>query len=247
MEFQIDNIYNQDCLSGMKQMPDNSVDIVITSPPYNYNLRIMKGKYTIRSVKDHNKYGEIFKDGMPMDEYFNWQKECITEMMRISKGLVFYNIQLLTGNKVALFRLFGEFAKQIKEVIIWDKIHAEPAKCEGILNSQYEFIIVFDKKQAIARQFSVFNSDKGTVSNVFQIGKNRGKESKKHKAVFPIELPSKILTLFSKVGDTVLDPFIGIGTTAVAAIQNNRHFIGFELIKEFYDAAIERIKKETVK
>ena len=79
-----------------------------------------------------------------MQEYFEWQKKCITEMIRVSSDYVFYNIQMLTGNKVALFKLFGYFAENIKEVLIWDKMYAEPAISSGVLNSQFEYIIIFE-------------------------------------------------------------------------------------------------------
>ena len=144
-------------------MPDNSVDAVITSPPYNYNLRIQNGKYTRRSLNDKTKYNKTYDDAMSMDEYFKWQRDCIAEMLRVSRGLVFYNIQMINGNKLALFRLFGEFYEYIKEVIIWDKNNAEPAIHDGVLNSRYEYIIVLDKTNAISRQFNVFNAAREMV------------------------------------------------------------------------------------
>ena len=100
---------------------------------------------------------------MSMDEYFKWQRDCIAEMLRVSRGLVFYNIQMINGNKLALFRLFGEFYEYIKEVIIWDKNNAEPAIHDGVLNSRYEYIIVLDKTNAISRQFNVFNAAREMV------------------------------------------------------------------------------------
>ena len=239
-----DKIYNCDCLEGMKHIPNASIDLVVTSPPYNYNLRIHYGEYGGRSVNDHNKYGKMFSDDLPMEEYFKWQCQCIDEMLRVSKGLVFYNIQMITGNKVALCKILGHYATKVKEVIIWDKKNAEPAIHEGVLNSQYEYIIVFDKADAIARQFKTFNAEKGTVTNIWQIGKNTERNIENHGAMFPLTLPRKIIHLFTNEGDTVLDPFMGSGTTAVACIKEKRHFIGFELNKDYYDKACRRIDAE---
>ena len=239
-----DKIYNCDCLEGMKHIPNASIDLVVTSPPYNYNLRIHYGEYGGRSVNDHNKYGKMFSDDLPMEEYFKWQCQCIDEMLRVSKGLVFYNIQMITGNKVALCKILGHYATKVKEVIIWDKKNAEPAIHEGVLNSQYEYIIVFDKADAIARQFKTFNAEKGTVTNIWQIGKNTERNIENHGAMFPLTLPRKIIHLFTNEGDTVLDPFMGSGTTAVACIKEKRHFIGFELNKDYYDKACRRISAE---
>ena len=239
-----DKIYNCDCLEGMKHIPNDAVAMVITSPPYNFNLRIHYGEYGGWCDKDPNKYGGMMNDRLPMDEYFKWQCDCIREMLRISQGLVFYNIQMITGNKVALCKILGEFAEQVKEVIIWDKKTAEPAINEGVLNSQFEYIIVFDKANAIARQFKTFNAARGTVTNVWAIGKNTERNIENHGAMFPVDLPRKIIHLFTNENDTVLDPFMGSGTTAVACIKEKRHFIGFELNKDYYDKACRRIDAE---
>lgn len=124
---ELDTIYNCDCLQGMREIPDNSVDCCLTSPPYNFNLRIHYGKYGGRSIHDQNKYGSMFSDALSVEDYFDWQKKCIEEMLRISKGLVFYNIQMITGNKAALCMLLGHFNDKVKDIMVWDKIHAEPA------------------------------------------------------------------------------------------------------------------------
>lgn len=212
---ELDNIYNMDCLEGMKAMPDNSVDCVVTSPPYNYNLRIHYGEYGGISVNDHNKYGKMFKDDLPMDEYFKWQRECIDEMLRVSKGIVFYNIQMLTGNKVALCQLLGHFADKVKEILIWDKCNAEPAMHDGVLNSMYEFIIVFDKHDAIARQFKTANFERGTLANMLRIKKNTNRQNINHSAIFPMLLPRTIVHYFT--------PWGGGNSRSVYGLGNDRH------------------------
>ena len=223
-------------------MPDNSVDAVITSPPYNYNLRIQNGKYTRRSLNDKTKYNKTYDDAMSMDEYFKWQRDCIAEMLRVSRGLVFYNIQMINGNKLAIFRLFGEFSEYIKEVIIWDKNNAEPAIHDGVLNSRYEYIIVLDKTNAISRQFNVFNANRGTVENIWKINKNTERGIANHNAMFPVDLPRKIIQLFTRPNDLILDPFMGGGTTAVACVLEGRNFIGFEINNEYFVNSIKRIE-----
>jgi len=251
---EINRIYNEDCLQGMKTMPDASVDCVLTSPPYNFNLRVHYDKYCKSSKFERervggvneNKYGQTCTDDLSIDEYFDWQRQCIDEMLRVSKNLVFYNIQILSGNKPAVLRLIGHYADYIKEVIIWDKKMAEPAMYINTLNSAFELIIVFAKSNRKARSFDVFNAERGTVDNIFRIGKNsnKGKEQIEHKACFPLELPRKIIMLFTNPNDVVLDPFIGSGTTAIACIKEHRHFVGFELNKEYFDRAVKRINDE---
>lgn len=223
-------------------MPDNFVSHSITSPPYNFNLRIHTGKYTKRSVNEKTKYDGSFRDALSMDEYFEWQKKVIAEMIRVSSGLVFYNIQMLTGNKVALMKLLGHFAEQVKEIIIWDKIYSEPAMSERVLNSEWEFVIVFDKNNPISRQFDIANFGRGTLQNILRIKKNSGNEATEiHSAAFPRPLPWKLINYFTNEGELIYDPFMGTGTTGMVCHELKRDFIGSEINKQYYDVADKRI------
>ena len=246
---EIDRIYNMDCLEGMKEIPDGSVDHCLTSPPYNFCLRVRGEDYTRRSKNEEfghtgqkmNKYTNGLTDDLDMEDYFDWQCQCIDEMLRISKGVVFYNIQLITGNKVAVLQILGKYASQVREVLIWDKKTAEPAMHEGVLNSEYELIIAFDHGDCKGRQFRTANWERGTLSNVIRVGKNREND---HRAAFPLMLPQLLIRNFTNEGETVCDPFMGSATTAIACIKEKRHFIGFELNKEYYDKACKRIQAE---
>ena len=238
----INKIYNEDCLITMSKMPDNFCNSIVTSPPYNFNLRIHSGKYTKRSINEKTKYNGTYLDNLNMEEYFEWQKNCINEMIRVSSDYVFYNIQMLTGNKVALFKLFGYFAENIKEILIWDKMYAEPAISSGVLNSQFEYIIVF-AKNGISRQFKNANFERGTLPNVLSIPKNTGnKNSEVHTACFPSKLPYTIIKEFTKSNDIIYDPFMGTGTTAKAAIALDRNYIGSEINVNYCDIISNEIK-----
>ena len=245
----IDTIYNMDCLEGMRQMEDNSVDAVITSPPYNFGLRIHSGKYTKWTKGETfgytglpaNRYDNRVNDAMSMDDYFNWQCQCIDEMLRVSKGPVFYNIMMITGNKVALMKMMGHYAERIRDILIWDKKSSEPAMHSGVLNCEYEFIIALDKRDCKGRQFRTANFERGTMANVIRIGKNREND---HRAAFPLLLPQTLIHYFTNEGDIIADPFMGSATTAIAAIKEKRHFIGTELNKEYFDKAVRRIKAD---
>ncbi len=205
MEIKLDNIYNVDCLEGMKAMPDGSVDAVVTSPPYNFCLRVRGEDYTKRSKNEEfgktgmafNKYTNGLTDDLDMDEYFKWQCECIDEMLRVSKGVVFYNVQVITGNKVAIMKILGKYAEQIRDLLIWDKKTAEPAMHFGCLNSEFELIIAFDHGDCKGRQFRTANWERGTLSNVIRIGKNRENE---HRAAFPLDLPRCLIHNFTPTG-----------------------------------------------
>ena len=242
-------LHNDDCLNILPQLDDDSVDLVVTSPPYNMKLRVRNGKYCQREKNKITDKYEEFADNLSMEDYFEFQKNVITELIRVGK-VVFYNVQFLSGNKRALYRIIGEFSDYIKEIIVWDKVNGQPAVHHGVLNSQYEIIIVFDKYNSINRMFDVANFDRGTLSNVWGI-KREKKTVKNHGAAFPLSLANRIITTFSNKGDTVLDPFLGTGTSGVASVLNERKFIGIELSKNYFDISTERIndtvaeKKET--
>lgn len=241
-DIKIDNLWlmHGDCLERMKEIPDGSVDMVLTSPPYNMNLRIRNGKYCSRQiVKEFSTKYASFDDNLPMDEYFDFNKKVIDELLRIS-DTVFYNVQFLTGNKPALFRLLGVFHDKVKEFIVWDKVNAQPAIGEGVLNSQFEVLIVFQNSRPESRKFNNAQFDRGTLSNVWQVKRGR-KHCDTHGAVFPAELASKVIENFSHVGATVLDPFTGTGTTGVVCASTGRRFIGIELDTDYYDIAANRI------
>lgn len=237
------NLMQGDCLEKMKEIPDGSVDMIFTSPPYNMNLRIRNGKYCSRQiVKEISTKYTSFDDNLPMDDYFIFNKNVLSECLRIS-DLVFYNVQFLTGNKPALFRLIGEFHNKIKEFIIWDKVNAQPAIGQGVMNSQFEVIIVLQNSSPESRAFKNCEFKRGELSNLWSI--KRGKKySKNHGATFPVELAEKVIRNFSSPDDVILDPFMGLGTTGVEARNLGRSFIGIELDEIYFNIAKDRINND---
>lgn len=130
-------LYNANCLDKLQEMIDQhkTVDCIITSPPYNMNLRIHSGKYMSRwgwkgNIGSFSTKYNNYHDDLPMEEYFKFQDEFIDKALKIT-DLMFYNIQMITGNKVALFQLFGKYAEKIKEIIIWNKGYGQPAMQVG--------------------------------------------------------------------------------------------------------------------
>lgn len=224
------------CLDYLPKLADKSIDLTLTSPPYNMNLRIRNGKYCSRQiVKELTTKYENFPDNLPMDEYFEFNKKVITELLRVSK-LTFYNIQFLTGNKVALYQLLGHFSDKIKEFIIWDKGHAQPAIGTGVLNSQFEVLLVLEDSHPESRRFEQAQFGRGTLSNLWKI--KRGKKIvKSHGAVFPLELADTVIANFSKPNDIIFDPFMGTGTAGISAVKLGRQFFGIELDKDYFDIA----------
>ncbi len=150
---QLDHIYNESCLETLRKMDDNSVALVVTSPPYNLNLRIRKGIYTSRQIVKEisTKYTE-FSDNIPIEEYYSFHSQVLKELIRVS-DIVFYNIQIVTGSKRAIFKMIGEFSDYLKDIIVWDKGNGQPAMQKQVLNKRSELILVFEKDYPISRQF----------------------------------------------------------------------------------------------
>ena len=242
-------IYNEDCLDTMRRMKDQSIDLVVTSPPYNMNLRIQKGKYTSRQLVEEfsTKYGG-FADNLPLDTFYNLHYSILREILRVSR-LTFYNIQIVTGSKRAFFKLIGDFADNLKEVIVWDKGHAQPAMHAEVLHRRTELLLVFDSVYPISRQFNEHGRfERGTLDDLWKIKPARRKRSatSKHGARFPDELVETILNNFSSVGDTVYDPFMGTGTTARGAQRMQRKYVGSEISTEYCEEAWGSLVDEVV-
>jgi site-specific DNA-methyltransferase (adenine-specific)/modification methylase len=239
---ELNKVYNENCIQTLERFEDNSIDIVITSPPYNMNLRIRNGSYCSRQiVKEFSTKYEGFDDNLPIDEFYQLHSKIISELLRVSK-IVFYNIQIVTGSKRAFFKIIGEFSEQLKDIVIWDKGVAQPAMSSGVLNRQSELILVFEKENAISRKFSKFNFERGTLSDIWTISRGR-KVDKSHGAVFPEKLVSTILENFSDEGDIVYDPFMGTGTTAVVSQKLKRKWVGSELSQTYCELITKRIQE----
>ncbi len=242
-------VLNCNALDYLSTCEDNKFSFSITSPPYNMNLRVRKDKYCSRQiVKEFSTKYDGFDDNLPMDEYFYFHKKILNELLRVTEGYVFYNVQIVTGNKPVIFKLMGEFNLNIKEMIIWDKINAQPAQQFGVMNSQFELILVLSKdvSNSMQRQFKNSNFERGTLSNVWSIKSKKNNKYKDtiHKAVFNDELIDKIIKNFYNkeyFNKPIFDPFSGIGTVGIHCKLNDIDFIGTELVENYANVANERI------
>ena len=245
-KIELNKIYNESCLETLKKIPDNFIDLVITSPPYNMNLRIRKGEYCSRQiVKEISTKYEGFADNMPIDDYYEFHSEVLRELLRVS-NLVFYIVQVVTGSKRSIFKMIGEFSDNLKDIIIWDKKYAEPAIQKQVMNRRTEFILVFENDYPISRQFRSATFKRGSLNDIWQIDRNRnnGKsKDKSHGATFPEKLVATIIENFSKKGDKIYDPFLGTGTTAIVAKKMKRKFIGSEILKDYCKIAKRKLNE----
>ena len=235
------HVKNDTCTNTLGAMADDSIDHVITSPPYNMNLRIRNGKHCSRQiVKEFSSKYEGFDDNLSSSDFYCLHTGIIRELLRVTKGYIFYNIAIVTGSKKAFFRIMGEHADSLKEIIVWDKGHGQPSMQSGVLNRQSELILVFSKNDALSRQFSTAQFKRGELSDTWKIQRGRSSD-KGHGAVFAEELVGQILDGFTRPGDLIYDPFTGTGTTGVVCAKKGRNFVGSELLKSYCDLANQRI------
>ena len=245
----MNEIFNESCLDTMSRMKDNSVDVVITSPPYNMRLEVRKGKYLHkpreRPAHFNRKYVG-FDDHLPLEEYNKFHTKVLEELLRVS-NLVFYNVSIVTGSKRSVFRMIGDFRDKLKDIIIWDKGVGQPAMQPGVLNRRTELILIFENENPIGRTFSSATFKRGTLDDLWLVRKMSGfvskeeKGKKYHGATFPESLVEKILVHFTKEKCIIYDPFLGSGTSCVVAKRMGRQWIGSEIDKDYFEFAQKRI------
>lgn len=241
-------IYYGDC---RELLPDLDYTIAFTSPPYNMHLRVngKKNGYTSRGVAESSsviskKYG-TYSDDLPMVEYYDFCDQVIGEILKKTR-LLFWNVQLLTGNKRALMWLQGKYALHMKEIMIWDKQRVAPSANPHIMNSRYEFIwIMSPENAAITRSFDGFTRNGAGLDNIISISP-MGKAIAGHGATMPVQLPTEILHHFTNSDDIIIDPFMGSGTTLRAAKDLNRRSIGIEIDEKYCEIAARRLAQEVL-
>ena len=226
-----------DCLEGMKQIENKSIDLVITSPPYN-----MGGKslgYQPNSTVGQKHYGE-YNDKKTDEEYIQWLNSVIKESLRISR-YVFWNVQFVRSTRNHILTIQNKFKDNLKDIFIWKKQCVSNITAqEGGLGKGWEYIFMFGENNLSTFEYNNF-PDNGYVPNIQEWFKLE--HFNDHHATFPLELPEYFIQYFTKENDIVYDPFMGSGMTARAAIKLNRKFSGTEIDQSYFDAAQIRIKK----
>lgn len=262
-------LINDDCLNYLKKLENNSIDLIITSPPY--------------ADQRKSTYG-----GVKVDEYVKWFLPISEELLRVLKptGTFILNIKekVVEGERSTyVIELILEMKKQgwfWTEEFIWHKKNCHPGKWSNRFRDSWERLLQFNKYKkfnmyqdavkvpigdwAKSRLKKLSDNDKVRTSSAVGsgFGKNVsnwiGRETvyptnvlhlatessnKNHSAAFPESIPEWFIKLFTQEGDTVLDPFLGSGTTSVVAKRLNRHSIGIELLPEYFDIAERRVEE----
>ena len=220
-------------------MEDNSIDLIVTSPPYNKNFYAPSGAISKvwSAMRGRQIAYDVYNDSMPPQDYENWQRKIISECIRVLKpsGSLFYNHKdILVGGGIINPSYVYDF--NVHQQIIWDR-GTSPALDNHYFFpiTEYIYWIVKDKKQFFFdKSKSVFKS---TIWRM-NVDKNP------HPAPFPYIMAANIINCCSKEGDIVYDPFMGSGTTALASVKLGRQYIGSEISEKYVSMANEKIKIE---
>lgn len=228
-------------LEGLKSLQDNSIDCIITSPPYNKKSKKRKPHPTDTwSGGNAAITYDNFDDYMNEDKYQEWQINIINECLRVLKpeGSFFYNHKNRTINKgiITPYQWILKTNAIIKEEIVWNrKMIVEVDKVRFYPKIERIYWLIKDRVQP------KFNGDYAQLTDIWDILPCQKEKRHNHPAPFPEELVEKCLLSTTNENDLVLDPFMGSGTTAKVAKCNKRNYIGFDLSKKYCENAENRI------
>lgn len=233
----LNKIIQGDSLHVMRQLPNESIDLIVTSPPY--NLKNSTGNGMKSNTKTGKWAGAALQQGyshhndcMPHNEYALWQRNCLNEMLRILKhnGAIFYNHKWRVQDGLLQDRQDIVAGLPIRQIIIWKRkggINFNP----GYFLPTYEVIYI------IAKPEFKLTPKANSFGDVWEFTQEMNNE---HPAPFPVALINRIIS--STTAEIILDPFIGSGTTALAALMNNRSYIGIDLSPEYCIMAKKRLE-----
>ncbi|UUO15860.1 DNA-methyltransferase [Dolichospermum heterosporum] len=252
--FQASNclIYNLDCLEAMKILPDESINLTVTSPPYNI--------------------GKEYENLLPLDDYINWCKKWITEVYRLTlcDGAFWLNLGYLSIKNRAKaipisYLLWDKIPFYLIQEIVWN-YGAGVAGSKFFSPRNEKFLWYVKNSEAYTFNLDDIrdpnvkypNQKKNGKIRVNPLGKNptdvwefpkvtsgqnrSSKERTPHPAQFPSSVIQRIIQASSNQNQIVLDPFLGSGTTAMVALNLNRLVIGFEIRQDYCDIAANRIE-----
>jgi len=232
-----------DCIEGMKKMPENSVDLIVTSPPYN-------------SAQEYEKE-------LPIEEYAELAKKWAVEMARVLKHRVCLNVAFDTETKerknvpIPLVQIwqnaFSHAGLQYRDSIVWNKVNCSNDTAWGSWRSASaphqrhiaEIILVYHKGDWKIGPGENDITAEEFMRNTMNIWTMNCATREGHPCPYPVELVERCVKLYSHKGAIVLDPFLGSGTTLLACRQTDRIGLGFECDKRYEDLIIKRAMTKT--
>ena len=214
-----------DCLELMKDIPDKSVDLVTIDPPYEFAQHGGGGAFGSRKREYHN---ELEADTLTK----GFDTAVLDELVRVMRKVNIY----IWCNKEQIKQYLDYFEGFNMDLLTWHKTNPVPT-CNNKYLSDTEYLLFFREKGVkvygsyqTKRKFYVTQTNK------------KDKDKYKHPTVKPVEIMENIITNSSQEGETVLDCFMGSGTTGVACVNTNRRFIGMEKEEKYFEIAKQRIE-----
>lgn len=231
-------LYNKSCLDAMRDMESESVDLVLTDPPYNLGLFMQNRATNLKAMRE-NFFGAAGWDDL---EFADWEKEMnlfFDELSRVVKKgssvIMFMSIIKVE----TIIRLAEKHGFYYKTTGIWHKKNPMPRNMNlHFINSTEAWIYFTYKKHT-----GTFNNEGKAIHDFFETSVTPSGEKKcgKHPTQKPLQLLDTFVKILTNVNDTVFDPFCGSGSSGVAALQNGRNFIGSEINEEYCRITKERI------
>tara|TARA_R100000664_G_scaffold31423_1_gene44993 strand:+ start:795 stop:1589 length:795 start_codon:yes stop_codon:yes gene_type:complete len=231
-------LYLGDCMGVLQQMERNSVEVCVTSPPYNLCKRYSDYSNSKTSKSMTEKYEKWYFDEMPEWEYQGFQQAVIHSLLRVCHSSIFYNHKVrFAWHNRNIFRTPSNLHHPMHWLdkfpiwceIIWDRC--------GIGNPSRRYHIQEERIYQIGKP-KKWNNELG-LTNIWKIPPSRNKG---HVCTFPEKLVENCILPTTEEGDTVLDPFLGSGTTAVVALKHGRRFVGIEKNPEYFKLACENVE-----
>jgi modification methylase len=234
----INKIIQGDCLDVMKGIPYQSIDLIITSPPYNMGNTSL-GYQPLSTVGQ--KHYDKFDDSQDDTKYILWTTSIIKECLRISR-YVFWNIQFVRSTRNSIFELQKVYKDNLKDIFIWHKqaVSNITAKNGGMAKG-WEYVFMMGQDNLSTFNHNNFPKN-GYVPNIQEW--NQREPHPEHHALFPTAMPDYFIEYFTKPKDIVLDPFNGLGTTARSAKKLGRKYIGIEISDKYCEIAQRRLSQE---
>ena len=247
-KFSLNRIYNQDCIDGMKDIPDKKIDLVITDPPFAINFKSKKANYNRIASRVLPGYNEI-----ESKDYYNFTYNWMNQINRVLKKSGSMYVFSGWNNLKDILTALDENGFITINHIIW-KYQFGVVTSKKFVTSHYHCLYVcknnnerkffpysrFDKNAKTSDGKSLHYNDK---EDVWNIKREYWTGDDKTPTKLPAEIIKKILEYSSEEKDVVLDPFLGSGQVAVLSKMLKRKYLGFEIVKEYYNFAKKRLEK----
>jgi len=245
---ELNSIYNMDCIEGMKSIPDNFIDLIVTDPPFAIDFKANRSNYNRKASRVITGYNEIHKD-----HYFHFTMDWMKQAYRVLKDNGCMYVFSGWTNLKDILNVLDELGFITINHIIWKYQFGVVTKrkfvtshyhclyvCKNDKNRKFFPYIRFDKDKKDKSGRSLHYQDK---EDVWVINREYWNGDTKTPTKLPAEIIKKILLYSSEEGDKILEPFLGSGQTAVISKMLKRKYIGFEIVKEYYNFAKERLEK----